>query len=377
MSLKVGGFDFTDIRGFLPEAGEFPFQVVRVKSTDKNNPQIGVISNSHLFNSEDADTYEENNDDWGLLDDEKTQGGFSVENIGDKIWLEIKLDKDQIIQEIQVKHGKVGTEGAWDEYPNPIAINIDDPNNPFQEYYNQIIAEITDRESDPRPGFVISKGEDGKKLQITQCLFTNLMMTAAHTTKDSSYPNLALSVPIPWNSPATDASGNADEINEKKGGITPWQLGTLPLDFPFQVFMRSTEDGKKEVAVNPNSALFGSYDFTDTMIIDGFNDDGSLTWFNVDDEEKIWLECSVSGGSKTSLPSLDSAKIDHSQKGWQDFGSPVKIKKEAQEKAFLMIATITTDDDSGELKVDQNIYNNQRMQGLCYNNVNIIYPHPV
>jgi hypothetical protein len=208
---------------------ETPFQVVLIPGADGADDKIGVISNSHLFNSEDKDIHEEDNSDWGLLNDERTDGGWSIEgvSVGDKIWLEIKLNKsDQSIAEINVRHGPVGSDDAWDEFPDPIAINVDDNTDPWQEYYNQIIAEITDPDEDPREGFTIEKGDGDSavKMQVTQLLFTDVMMTTGRSTKDAAHPDLDLLVSMPWRTlPATAVSGNADPIVNHQ--MLSWAFG--------------------------------------------------------------------------------------------------------------------------------------------------------
>lgn len=280
---------------------ETPFQVVLIPGANEgDDDQIGVISNSHLFNSEDKDTYEENNSDWGLLNDDRTSGGFSIEDLsaGDKIWLEIKLNRDQSIAEVSVRHGSAGGSGAWDEYPDPIAINVDDSSDPYQEYYNQIIAEITDPETDPREGFTVEKGsgESAVKMQVTQLLFTNLIMMAAHTTSDADEPNLPLSVATPQSGPGTDTEGNADEINDGDDIMTPFTLGDLPPRYSFQLFDASDNEGPKVLILD--GEVFGTEDIQDHNghVPEGMgNDDYILPLGNSDGE--IWLVIPVAAGT--------------------------------------------------------------------------------
>lgn len=221
LPVRLGG-------GAGSNAPETPFQVVQVAPTDPHaKPLIGVISNSHLSNSEDKDTHEEDNSDWGLLDDDQTPStAFAIPAIGAKIWLEIELNKDQSIKSIDVRHDKVKTDDGWTNYPDPIEINTDDPSNPYQQFFHAIIAEVTDPEQDPRPGLIIDVGTKSApdKRQITQLLFTNLMMTTAVTTADADQPGLPLIVPIPWNFPGTKIDGSADELNNVSPALTPWSF---------------------------------------------------------------------------------------------------------------------------------------------------------
>jgi hypothetical protein len=282
-------------KGAAAQEIETPFQVVRLPHAPDQDELIGVISNSHLLNSEDKDTHEEDNGNWGLLSDDRTAGGVSIEtlNIGDKIWLEIQLAEDQSIVGINVQYGPVGPDNLWDEYPDPIAINVDDPQNPFQEFYNQIIAEITDPEEDPRPGFVVVKGDGDSavRMQVTQVLFTNLMMTPAHTAADADEPNLPLLVAVPWNSPGTATNGSADEINSENDLMTPWVFGELAEEgeYSFKLVDQSTSDQAKVRIVDGE---------VNGVLPDGMgNDDFALDLFNNDNldpasggENDVWLE---------------------------------------------------------------------------------------
>lgn len=206
---------------------ETPFQVIKV-----GGGKIGVISNSHVINTSDKDTYEEDNTGWGLLSDYPSPddaGAITVDDlsIGDKIWLSFTFDADGNNTDISIEYGTVGGE-AWDEFPDPISINTDDEENPFQEYYHQIIAEITNPEDDPRTGFTVTQNNDDKtKIQVTQVLFSNLALVDARTTIDADEKNLAIMVCIPITAVATDLNGSADPIGTQAGGDikTPFDLG--------------------------------------------------------------------------------------------------------------------------------------------------------
>jgi len=102
-----------------------PFQVIPVSGGNPDtgdSPTIGVISDSHVINAADKDSYEEDNSDWGLLSDDETEGDFELPDIGDKIWLQFTFDQDQNLTSIDLMHGPVGDDD-WDEYPDPISIN--------------------------------------------------------------------------------------------------------------------------------------------------------------------------------------------------------------------------------------------------------------
>ena len=235
-----------------------PFQVIQVSSGDPDTgeePTIGVISDSHVINAADKDAYEEDNSEWGLLNDDvadgdNIEGDFELPDVGDKIWLQFTFDQDQNLTSIDLMHGPVGDEN-WDEYPDPISINTDDEANPYQEFYHQIIAECTDPESDPRDGLVITNA-DGDKVQITQILKTNLTLVPAATTEDADEPNLDIMVAIPSNAPATSDDGNADPINDADEDIrTPWSFAA-PLDdaFPFKLRGRVDSDNQGWISVS-------------------------------------------------------------------------------------------------------------------------------
>ena len=218
----------------------WPFQVLFVPNLHGTGGGLGVNPDSHVINGADKDAYEEDNSDWGLLnDDYKTDGitsggiGINSLNLGDKIWLKFTFDSSQNLTSIDLKHGPVGS-SEWDEFPDPIAINKDDPSNPFQEFYHQIIAEVTNPAEDPRPGLQI-KQSGGSTIQITQLLFTNLILTPAVTTSDADQANLGIMVAIPWNGPATNSSGSADEINDQTDVKTPWQFGKKDAQIDFQL----------------------------------------------------------------------------------------------------------------------------------------------
>lgn len=239
-----GSYVRTDSPTYNNASIEFPFQVI-AQTTKNKRQQLGVIANSHLLNSKDKNTYEVDNNDWGLLTDDAPpddRGWFNVGDKGDKIWLEIIFkEKDQEIESIHIRHGPVSGgggsssgsgNGVWANYPDPILIHAAySSHKTFQSQYRQIIAELTDPDEDPRPGLVINKGtaDNPDNVQITQLLFTNLIMVAGHTTKEADEHNVPLLVVLPWSFPGTDTKGKADEINNLKFPkvLTPYFLGEL------------------------------------------------------------------------------------------------------------------------------------------------------
>jgi len=113
-------------------------------------------------------------------------GWFPCPNRGEKIWLQIgTADPAHPTAGPQlwpatttIKYGEPGG-SLWEEYPDPISVNRDDPANPFQEFYNLLLAEITDPETDPRPAILtvtIGTGDEAESRQITQCWNTHVLM---------------------------------------------------------------------------------------------------------------------------------------------------------------------------------------------------------
>lgn len=304
---------------------ETPFEVIDIPSTDPNaiGTLIGVVSNSHLFNSEARDFYEYDNSLWGLLDDSEEPDdphAWRGNYLGDKIWLQIELDPDdQSIISVDIMHGAVGTEDMWTTYPDPIEINTDDPDNPYQQFYHQIIAEITDPDTDPRDGLLITN-DAGQQVQVTQILFADLMMTTGVTTNDADQPGLELLVAIPWNMLAgTSTDGEADEINEQSDVSTPYRLGSLDTgnDYNFALFNASDEDGPKVLILdgqilspnsNPDDPMSDG-----TIDPDGMPSDDTYT-LDVDDGDEIWV------GMTWSQESDDNVSGDFITSAWLDHG---------------------------------------------------------
>lgn len=298
---------------FLESGGgtgiETPFLVVPVTNPDPDAPGglIGVIPNSHVYNSESRDIYEVPNDTWGLLDDDRTSANaFDPGSPGEKIFLEIELDPgDQSIISIEIVHGVVGF-GLWDNYPDPIEINVEDLDNPYQQFYHQIIAEITDPFVDPRPGFQI-KNSFGVPVQVTQCLFADLMMTTATTTSDAEEAGLALLVAIPWDvSPGTDTGGTGTGFSPEDNLMTPWQIGSEETlnDYNFELF-NASENGAAKVLIL-DGVVYGPNNDSG-MDPDGMPSNDTYT-IDVADGDEIWIGMTW---SSSDPPIITSVWIDH------------------------------------------------------------------
>ena len=155
-----------------------PFDIVSVPVSEGENPKIGVYCNSLITNFDFSDVGIS-----GLLGSNPPELGDTAAidaaelNFGDKIWLEIHCE-DQTSPSAAIKYGAVG--GAeWDEYPDPFSMNTDDPFYPKQEYYNLLLAEVSDYEEDGRPAALaikIGDGEDAYTLQITQMYSQNVFL---------------------------------------------------------------------------------------------------------------------------------------------------------------------------------------------------------
>ncbi len=227
-----------------------PFQVIQGAASGKE-PQIGIIADSHVINLSDKDAHEEDNSDWGLLSDDAADDDgnwFVCPSVGSKIWLQLRFDEDGNLLETSIEYGQVGNE-QWDEFPDPISINVDDQDNPWQEFYHLLIAEVTDPEQDPRDGFQVTFS-NGDKAQVTQILKMNVALVDATTTEDADEPNLPIMVVIPWSQPGTAMDGSADEINAEEDIKTPWSFaGSSDDDFPFKLGGYVDGDGQGWITV--------------------------------------------------------------------------------------------------------------------------------
>lgn len=324
---------------FGPSGGvaETPFQVVSVPNPDPDSSGglIGVISNSHVFNSEDRNVYEIENSDWELLDDDRTADfAFDPGAFGEKVWIQFELDTDQAILAIDIMHGPVAGD-EWTGYPDPIEINVDDPDNPYQQFYRQIIAEITDPEQDPRPGFQITNSF-GTQVQVTQLLFANLMMTTATTTSDADEAGLDLIVAVPWDVlPGTDAGGNADEIPAEDDLMTPWQLGSQETlnDYNFEMF-NASELGAAKVLIL-DGVVYGPNNDSG-MDPDGMPSNDTYT-IGVADGDEVWLGILWTSDDP---PLITQVWIDHGPSTPDD----------EEELTYVTIGNVGVD-DSGDVPI--------------------------
>ena len=225
-----------------------PFQIIaRTIGVGVNQRlQLGVIQDSHLFNSEDKDTYEEDNSDWGLLDVDEESGWTNVttSDIGKKFWLQVRLDSNQSIQGIDLRYGFPGFQGSWLEFPDQIGINTVNPQDPFQQFYNQIIGEISNPDIDPREGLMTLTipNSNGTRIQVNQLLFDDIFMTTGHTAQDANEPDIPVIVNSSPYQPATDTGGTGTPIPSDSNLMTPWQFGPSVdvNDYSFKMFNVST-----------------------------------------------------------------------------------------------------------------------------------------
>ena len=167
-----------------------PFQILSLGKNAGGEEVIGVNYFSAIFKSLKVDdkmsisslltTGEPTADD---------AGAFAVPNIGDKIWVQIgTADPDATDPNnwhpltpwqatTQIQYGPVGPGNLWDEYPDPVSINSsDDPARPWQEFYNLLIAECTDFDTDDRPA-LLDFYVNGEHRQITQMYSKNVLLT--------------------------------------------------------------------------------------------------------------------------------------------------------------------------------------------------------
>lgn len=248
-----------------------PFEVMPGVQDGPGPALIGVNPDSHLINASNKDAYEEDNTAWGLLSEDLTTGGFSVEdlNLGDKIYLKFTLDQSRNVTGIELVHGAVG-DSDWSLYPDPIEINTDD--TPYQEYFYQLIAEVTDPEQDPRPGLIYTKA-DTSGIQITQLLRSNLVLTNGHTTQDADEPNVPLMVCVGECAPGTSADGNADPIDDQTDVKTPWSFGDIALRPAFSVYDAGPDgEGNPQIGIED-----GILQFADGVLEDDSGQGGSPT----------------------------------------------------------------------------------------------------
>ena len=328
---------------------QVPFEVVMVPGGD--TPLLGVVTDSHVMSSVNRNGLEEDNTIWGLWSEATPENCFSVPGIGEKIWLECNFDSDNKLVGIAVKSGAVGDD-QWSNFPDPIEINTDD--TPYQEYYRHVIAEVTDPDSDKREGTSITL-PDGTKVKLVQLLKSNLLLVSAVTTEDADQPGLSISVAIPFSSPWTGAEGSASPIVEQPGARTPWEFGSNGVDdFPFQVLVRSDpwEPDAYVFGVRSGSLLFNSFDYEDTVDIDGLlvEDAGWVSWNG--DFDIVWLELEWDDWPDSYIASIKSFS------NGDEWGSgEVETDGEyppTQTKARIVLAVISVG-DTGNPVVEQRV----------------------
>ncbi len=167
--------------GVISPAAVLPFQILPVTAGD--SPTIGVYEESTVFKNLSGDSVAIT----GLYDG--STGSFYCPAIGSKIWLQIgtadPADSTHALKPwaatTQIKYGTVGSSGSgWNEYPDPVAINTDDTSHPYQEFYNLLLAEVTDPEVDTRPALMnvaVGTGDTPEIRQITRCWSNHVFLT--------------------------------------------------------------------------------------------------------------------------------------------------------------------------------------------------------
>ena len=328
---------------------QLPFEVVLVPGGDE--PTLGVVTDSHVMSSVNRNGLEEDNTIWGLWSEATPENAFGVPAVGGKIWLECSFDSDNKLVGIAVKSGAVG-EDEWSNFPDPIEINTDD--TPYQEYYRQVIAEVTDPDSDKREGTAITL-PDGTKVKLVQLLKSNLLLVPAVTTEDADQPGLKVSVAIPFSSPWTGADGGAASIVDQPDARTPWEFGSKNAgEFPFQVLVRSDpwEPDAYVFGVRDASLLLNSFDYEDTVDIDGLlvEDSGWVSWNG--DFDLVWLELEWD-----DWPDSYTASIKSFSNGDEWESGEIETDGEdppTQTKARIVLAVITVG-DTGNPVVEQRV----------------------
>jgi len=365
VKIGPGGTSYTVLSNGTPPVTipETPFQVVvgpNSNSDGSGEPQIGVTSDSHVMNSADKDVNEIDNSDWGdegagLLTDDRPAddpGWFVCPAIGSKIFLRFEFDADRNVKSICLEYGSVGDGDNWTQYPDPIEINTEDKDNPYQQYYHVLIAEITDPENDPRPGIQLSFS-DGKQVQVTQILNTNLMLTPAVTTDDADQPNIPLMVAIPWMAPPTAKDGSADEINADDDSMTPWSFGEAIPDAPWHPYAindeTGTDDETPKVSVDGNSDFWGSFGAKSS--ITGLDEP-----FEVSAGELIYLVIEITGSDNLGPKSIT---VTHDQ-GWDEHPNPLTFDTDNNGQRYQsyynqIIAEVVDVDDPREGKIVGNV----------------------
>lgn len=334
---------------------QVPFEVVMVPGGD--TPLLGVVADSHVMNCLNRDGLEEDNTLWGLWSEESPENTFDVPGIGEKIWLEFNFDSDSKLSGIAVMSGPVGEE-RWSNFPDPIEINTEGA--PYQEYYRQMIAEVTDPERDTREGMTIVTA-DGTKVKLVQLLKSNLLLVPAVTTADADQPGLSIQVAIPSGAPWTGTEGSGASIIDQTGSSTPWEFGSKGEDdFPFKVVVKSDpwEPGAYVFGVSGESLLLNSNSYDDTVDIEGLiADEAGWTSWNTS-YDVVWLEIEWD-----DWPSSYTASIKSFSNGDEWDNGEIETDGDdppTQTKARIVLAVISVG-DSGSPVLEQRVRTHLQM----------------
>jgi hypothetical protein len=180
----AGGRYFKGTAAGGAAAQKTPWEIIRGPVNGEGVPLIGVNYLSSILNPSLDPT--DNLIVTGLLTSisptPEDPGWFAVPAIGGKIWLQIGTadpgDDTHALAPFagttQIQHADDVTT-IWDEYP-AISINTDDPSNPYQEFFNLLIAEVTDPEGDDRPA-LMTLTVGAEKRQITQMYNRQVLLT--------------------------------------------------------------------------------------------------------------------------------------------------------------------------------------------------------
>lgn len=134
-----------------------PFGPVQANMPGDEQVEVSVNANSLLFSSLKV------TDDYNITG----LGTPMSVTVGNKVYLDIAVDNTVSISSADITIG-----GPWDGYPDPVHVNNDDPDNPYQDHYYQLLWEVVDP-GDPRTGFTFTAGSS--KVKIVPACTTNLL----------------------------------------------------------------------------------------------------------------------------------------------------------------------------------------------------------
>jgi len=92
---------------------------------------------------------------------------FTCPDIGEVIWLRVTISEGLVPSDATILYGSPTT--PWPDAPDPVVFDETDPDNVFQKEFHQIIAEVVDATTDPRPGLAVS--ETKKVVQLANTNF--------------------------------------------------------------------------------------------------------------------------------------------------------------------------------------------------------------